>query len=363
MSQRFFSGKDRYYQLDRWLFGRKVMVVCGSSYQHIRKTKDIIDSHDNIVYFRHFNPNPVYESVVEGVNIFNKEHCDAIVAVGGGSAIDVAKCIKLFHCMDPTQSYLKQPITANDIPLLVVPTTAGTGSESTRYAVIYLDGIKQSITSDYCIPETVLLDPDNLNTLPEYQRKATMMDTLAHALESMWSINSSPESMEYSKKALELFIQNKDGYLKNTYSGNKGMQMAANIAGKAINITQTTAGHAMSYKITSMFGCAHGHAAMLCNRALFPWMLGHMDRCIDPRGKNYLEGVFCQISRSIETSGAEEASIKIVELFDMLSLNTPRATPEQIGELSMSVSVDRLKNNPVELCNEDLILLYHQILC
>ena len=155
-----------------------------------------------------------------------------------------------------------------------MPTTAGTGSEATRYAVIYYNDAKQSITSKSIIPSTVLMDPNALKTLPVYQRKATMCDALCHAIESFWSVNSNEESKKYSRAAIKGVLKNMQGYFENTEEGNAGMLRAAYDAGKAINITQTTAGHAMCYKITSLFGCAHGHAAILCDRVLFSWMKG-----------------------------------------------------------------------------------------
>jgi alcohol dehydrogenase class IV len=185
------------------------------------------------------------------------------MAIGGGSAMDVAKCVKLY-CATPGNgadgSFLKEEPVSARIPFLAMPTTAGTGSEATRYAVIYYEGKKQSVTHDSLIPETVLMDPACLKTLPLYQRKATMMDALCHAIESFWSVNSTEESKAYSRKAVKGVLKNIEAYLKNTEEGNAGMLVAAHEAGKAINITQTTAGHAMCYKITNLFNCAHGHA-------------------------------------------------------------------------------------------------------
>ena len=77
-----------------------------------------------------------------GVEVFLSEGCDAIVAVGGGSIIDVAKCIKLYCRMSPDKNYLLQEYTDSGVPIIAVPTTAGTGSESTRFAVIYFEGKK-----------------------------------------------------------------------------------------------------------------------------------------------------------------------------------------------------------------------------
>ena len=197
------------------------------------------------------------------------------MAVGGGSAIDIAKCIKLYAKLPgdgKEGSWLQSSGEVNNTELFVIPTTAGTGSEATRYAVVYYGGNKQSISSDVIIPNTVLFDPRVLDSLPDYQKKSTVMDALCHAVESFWSVNSTEDSKDYSSTAIELIIDNIDEYLAGDNSRNSIMQKATFIAGKAINITQTTAGHAMSYKLTSKYGLAHGHAAALCVRELFKWM-------------------------------------------------------------------------------------------
>lgn len=361
MSQRILVGEDQYDELDKWLSDKRVLVVCGSGYHCIKRTKEIVDSHENIVYFHHYKPNPVYESVVEGVDLFKQKKCDAVMAVGGGSAMDVAKCIKLFNNMDRSRNFLEQVPVPNDIPFLAVPTTAGTGSEATRYAVIYLNDEKQSITSDQCLPETVLLDPDTLTSLPEYQRKSTMLDTLAHAMESMWSVNSTLDSMEYSKRAIGLFKEHMEGYLNNTREGNAGMQMAAHIAGKAINITQTTAGHAMCYKITSLFGCAHGHAAMMCNRMLFPWMLDNIERSSESIGIDRLKNAFDNIAVSLNCSDPYQAVTIIEKIYDSFDLEMPRPDEDQFEMLINSVNETRLKNNPIKLDKADIEELYRRV--
>lgn len=287
------------------------------------------------------------------------------MAVGGGSALDVAKCIKLFSNMAGNGAYgdfLKQKIVPNQIPFLAMPTTAGTGSEATRYAVIYYNGSKQSVTHKSSIPDTVLMDSSVLKTLPLYQKKATMMDAFCHALESFWSVNSTEESKVYSKKAIEMVLTHMGGYLANTDEGNAGMLLAANVAGKAINITQTTAGHAMCYKITSLFGVAHGHAAILCDRKLFPEMICNTKTCIDPRGEAYLKETISDISQAMGCNTAEESVAKLEDIFVKLELEVPQATEEQFEILKTSVNPVRLKNHPVELTEDTIDMLYHQIL-
>ena len=203
MTQQILYAENGYGVLDGWFEEQQVktvMLVIDEAFRflNIRHYFEDLEKGQRIrvIRFSDFQPNPLYESVEEGVRIFHEEGCDGIIAVGGGSAMDVAKCIKLYSNMDPAENYLKQTIVPNQIPFLAVPTTAGTGSEATRYAVIYYEGAKQSVTDNSIIPETVLMDASCLKTLPLYQKKATMLDALMHATESYWSVNSTKESQE-----------------------------------------------------------------------------------------------------------------------------------------------------------------------
>ena len=367
MGQKIITSEQNYKGLDEWLEGKKkILLVCDDSIRFLPDIRRKLEKVSvPIVYFSDFKPNPLYESVVKGINIFRGEGCDAIMAIGGGSAMDVAKCIKLYSNLPGNGedgAWLREEIIPNGIPFLAMPTTAGTGSEATRYAVVYYDGAKQSVTSDSFIPETVLMDPNALKTLPVYQKKSTMCDALCHAIESFWSVNSTDESKKYSKAAIEGVLANMDGYLDNTEEGNKGMLLAAHKAGQAINITQTTAGHAMCYKVTSLFGCAHGHAAILCDRILFQWMLRNTDKCIDPRGEDYLKNTFGEIASAMGCDTPEQAAGRFKEIFEKLEFEVPAATPDQYEELKTSVNPVRLKNHPIELSVDTIDALYHAIL-
>ncbi len=340
---------------------KKIFLVCDSSYQFL-KISELFDSLDNIVKFSDFAPNPDYESVKKAVALYRSEGCDSIVALGGGSAMDLAKCVKLYAEMNDDEEYINQEIVPNDIPLTAIPTTAGTGSEATRYAVIYYKGAKQSVTDYSCIPSTVVFDASALTTLPMYQKKATMLDALCHSIESFWSVNSTDESKEYSKEAIGMILDNFDAYIGNKTEGNINMLKAANLAGKAINITQTTAGHAMCYKLTSLYGVAHGHAAAMCVRKLMPYMVANTDKCVDPRGREYLDGIFSEIAGAMGCNSADEMCSKFNSIFDSLELAIPEHTDEDIKILSESVNPVRLKNNPVGLSSDAIENLYKQIL-
>lgn len=369
MEQGIITPKDGYRDFDKWLVEvecKKAFLVCDASIQFQKGFNDHIKGVEpQIVEFSGFRPNPLYESVQVGVRLFRREGCDTIIAVGGGSAIDVAKCVKAYATMEGDGeggAWLDQPIEDNGIPFLAMPTTAGTGSEATRYAVIYHGGKKQSVTSESFIPDAVLMDPDVLITLPVYQKKATMCDALCHAVESFWSVNSTEESKGYSREAIGLILASIEGYLANENEARANMLLAANVAGKAINITQTTAGHAMCYKLTSLFGCAHGHAAILCDRVLYPWMIEHVDACVDSRGEGYLRATLDEIGRALGCEDAHSGAEKLNEVFECLELTVPAVSAAQFEELKASVNPVRLKNHPIALDEDDIDSLYHQIL-
>lgn len=368
--QNILIASETYTELDNYFDQSGVgtiLLVCDDSIKFLRLNDYFNTLEDRkgigVVRFNDFQPNPLYESVVEGVKAFHDNSSELIAAVGGGSAMDVAKCIKLYSNMDKNRNYLEQTIVPNDVPLFAVPTTAGTGSEATRYAVIYYNGEKQSVTHDSCIPSTVLFDASVLKTLPIYQKKATMMDAFCHALESFWSVNSTDESKEYSREAIQLILANKDGYLANDEAANANMLKAANIAGNAINITQTTAGHAMCYKLTSLYGIAHGHAAALCDVKLLPYMIENINKCIDGRGTEYLKNVLDEIAEAMECDTPNEAAENLFFIVSELGLDVPVVkSQEDIDILKKSVNPVRLKNHPIGLTAEDIEGLYREIL-
>lgn len=367
--QKILYADNEFEQLDKCILDtnqRKLLLVCGKSIKHLAIGKYFDNLEERIgvkvVRFCDFSANPLYESVEKGIKILNQEECKLIISVGGGSAIDVAKCIKLYAYMDHTRNYLNQSIVPNDIQLIAVPTTAGTGSETTRYAVIYFNGEKQSISDNSCIPFAVLMDPTVLDSLSQYQKKVTMLDALCHATEAFWSINSTEKSKKYSEQAIQLILKNYEGYLDNSSEANEIMLRASNLAGKAINIAQTTAGHAMSYKLTSLYGIAHGHAVALCVSKLFPYMIRNTQLCVDPRGEEYLKSTYEQIAKAYGRLDAMEAANRFSTLVDKLELEIPCATDDEFKKLKESVNLVRLKNNPISLSLTTIDEIYHSIL-
>ncbi len=337
---------------------KKLFLVIDSSYPFLN-IKEAIEALpiEEKVKFSDFTPNPLYEQVCEGIELLKQSQCDTILAVGGGSAIDVAKCIKLAvlskegnAAIIPPLVSQRLPIDGSKIPFIAIPTTAGTGSESTHNAVMYYEGAKQTVTNDGVLPDYAILEPSVLETLPLYQKKCTMMDALCQGIESWWSVNSTEESYEYSRKTIELIMTNWRKYIfENNDEAAAQIMLAANYGGRAINITQTTAAHAMSYKITSLYHFPHGHAVAVGLPKIWEYMIENLNKCIDRRGQDYLYNVFIQISNAMDCDSPQDAIVVFREMMKDMDLTSPESTnkEEDLKVLSTSVNPVRLKNNPV----------------
>ncbi len=167
---------------------------------------------------------------------------DGFVAVGGGTAIDTAKLLRggIPEAPEP------EPLP----PFLAVPTTAGTGAETTRFAVYYDRGVKKSADHLRYRPTDQLLIPELARTQTAYQCACTEFDAYAQAVESLWARGATDESRAFAQKALDLMA--------------RGEQMAGSYwAGRAIDISRTTAAHALSYYLTARYGVPHGHAVYM----------------------------------------------------------------------------------------------------
>lgn len=353
MQQTIFTSV---YEIAPLLKEKNVFLVEDGAYDYLN-VKGFFEKF-SCIEFCDFTPNPLYEQVCNGVDLFRKRKGEIIVAVGGGSTIDVAKCIKLFCNMNPKENYLSQKVIPSNVPFVAVPTTAGTGSESTRHAVIYYNGVKQSISDESILPDYAVLDSSVLKTLPLYQKKCTLLDALCQAIESWWSVHSTKESIEYSRKAIKLICDNWKSYLyDNDEDAAKKIMYGANYAGKAINITATTAAHAMSYKITSLYNLPHGHAVAICMPEVWRYMVEHAEESNDNRGKDFLQKELLKIS--------ELCSLNyFIEMIRQMEISGPASNSpiEDVERLVESVNPERLKNYPINLSTDVIRKMYKRIL-
>lgn len=343
---------------------RRLLLVHGKrSYERLRVSSALADicvkQNIRCTHFTDFEPNPAYISVKRGVRLLQRERADMILAVGGGSSMDVAKCIKLYGTGNPDAFLLTQEGCCADIPLAVLPTTAGTGSEATRYAVVYHAGAKQSVHSERITPDLILFDDTVLTTLPPAQRKATYLDALSHAVESYWSVNATEVSRSYAAEAIGL-LTGSTAYLdpQEVFAAYGDMLRASYLSGRAIDISATTAGHAMCYKLTSLFDIPHGQAAALCMVRLWRWMLERGDI---PAVLDGLAGCFAAGS-SEGALGWVERHLREWRLLSPLKAASDTDFDAVIAQLAETVNPVRLKNHPVRISRQDVEELYRKIL-
>tara|TARA_Y100001936_G_scaffold96565_1_gene94867 strand:+ start:1219 stop:2379 length:1161 start_codon:yes stop_codon:yes gene_type:complete len=229
--------------------------------------------------FSNFSGNPIGENVEEGVEEFKKKRCDGIIAIGGGSALDVGKAISFMSVQkrpiwdfEDVGDYWKRAIIENIPPIVAIPTTAGTGSETGRASAIInkKTGVKKIIFHPKILPSIVILDPILTLELSPRLTAATGMDALAHNIEAFCSPNFHPmadgiaiEGMKLIKDAL--LIAFKDG--RNIPARQK--LLSASSMGSAAFQKGLGAIHSLSHPVNSLFNIHHG----LSNAIFMPYVL------------------------------------------------------------------------------------------
>lgn len=308
----------------------KVLFVCSGEYDRYGYRKALDETGIKSVPFCDFEPCPEVSSVDKGIASFKSNGCDFIVAIGGGSAIDTAKGIKYYSKLD--------------FPILAIPTTAGTGAEVTRFSVLYRNKDKESVSDYSIIPNYQIFDSTVLKSLSYEQKAVTSLDAFCHSVEAFWSVDATPESIDYSKKALSLFNDNFSKYLKNDESTYAAMLECSMLAGKAINIARTTSPHAFSYKLHKLKGFYHGRAVAVCLAYIWRYM-------------NEKEELKDLMKQTQEITGFDnDAFINFLSKLNLLDDLT--MTQEQFDETVNGVNTARLKNNPMPFTNEDIKNIY-----
>jgi alcohol dehydrogenase len=260
------NGIEKYLSLVK-NYEKKVLIVSGKNFIYrtglIEKIEKIL-KREKIPYsiFSKIDPEPDVENVEEGVKFCKEEKCEVILAIGGGSAMDAGKCIAVLARNKGSLrdyfgevEYEKEPL-----PVIAIPTTCGTGSEVTRYAVIIdkNEKTKKTVSSEKIMPKLAILDPDILDYLPPNLIAATGMDAFCHAVESYLATNSDFFSKFFSMESLRLLKEN----LKKAVDGNKESKekvfLASTFAGYAINRTGTIIVHGIGYSLTIKYKIHHG---------------------------------------------------------------------------------------------------------
>jgi len=354
---------------------RKIFLVMGKGSYSASGAKAYLDDILKgymVCQFCDFSVNPKVEDVGHGITIFETEQFDIVLAVGGGSSIDMAKLINFLSGRPESfENYKFKSKTSNGSvrPLIAIPTTAGSGSEATSFAVLYANKEKFSVDNELLLPTAAIVDPDLTMSLPKYITATTGMDALSQAIESYWSVNSNDESKRYAGEAITAIMTNLETTVNNpTESARAAMAEAAHLAGKAINITRTTAPHAISYPLTSYFGIPHGQAVGVTLSSLLVFNANVTDKdVVDKRGFGYVRKTINDICKLLGADSVGSAKATIDSLIFEIGLQTrlSRLGLREKKDIDIIVANGfnpaRVGNNPRMLSKEDLREILEQI--
>ena len=328
--------------------GRKALIVTGRKSSRVNGSlDDVIKALEanggQYVIFDQVEENPSIETVMEARKLGIQEKVDYVIGVGGGSPIDAAKAIALMlgnpQC---DESILFQSEMRRYLPVVAVPTTAGTGTEVTPYSIltIHEKRTKKSI-SHRIYPVLALVDYKYLKTQSQEVLVNTAVDALAHLVESYLNTKADDLNKMYSEKGLKLFGEIKDKFKSLENSVYMTLSNMAMIAGMAIAHTGTSLPHGLSYMLTYELGIPHGKACGV--------YLGR-----------YMEMYAAHDNAAVEKV-LEALGMKTVEEFKgyLKGLIGEVEVPEEVMKANaegIMSNVDKLKNYPYEVKTEELIV-------
>lgn len=305
------------------------------------------------------SPNPKLADVEAALRIYRSVREPLILAVGGGSVLDTAKLISLLSAQPAAPIEVvcgRAPVAKAGPPIIAVPTTAGTGSEATQFAVVYVGHTKHSVSHESMMPLYAIVDPELTRSVAPTQAAVSGLDALSQAIESLWSVHSDAKSSAHAKEALCLARDNLWRAVHSPSSDTRwAMAKAAHLSGLAINITRTTAPHALSYAMTSYFGVPHGHAVALALGEILAYNSGvTAEDVVDPRGAEHVRRVMAEIHRLLGGSDAASARHALVAMVHSLGLPTRLQdvgirTASDRDLIAATVNAERLANNPRKL--------------
>lgn len=308
--------------------------------------------------------NPGTDTVEKATQAFRESRADFIVAFGGGSPLDVAKAVAVLASFGGSitdyegSGKIRGPV----VPMIAIPTTAGTGSEVTAFSVItdHSRNYKLTVVSDFLLPAYAILDPELIMSVPEKTAAACGVDAMVHALEAYISLAASPFSDMFALKALKLIGKNIRGYVANrkNEAAAERMLLGSLFAGIAFSHARLGDVHAMSHPVSAYFDVAHGVA----NAILLPTVVAFNE--LADAGKYY--DIYKCIARNPVEKGAFASHMLTAEL---AKLNDELGIPDclrKVGvkeELFEAMATDAMKSgniavNPRSSTKEDIIALY-----
>lgn len=352
---------------------QKVLLVTGKSSFDMCGAADTLlpqlASYE-VTRFSDFAVNPKMEDAVKGAELARDMNPDLILAVGGGSVLDIAKLIKALLATKGEPAAImtgKTPVLDPDVPLVAVPTTAGSGSESTHFAVVYIGTDKYSLADPCLLPDAVVLDGALIRSGSAYQKTCNGLDALAQAIESSWACGASEASFATALTAVSQASTCLGRAVDGTASEAElqAMLEAANLAGQGINHSKTTAPHAWSYGITSHYGLPHGHAVWMTLPMIFEQhATATPDTVNHPAGPDGLTAIMEKLMQALGIPSPDQAAATLNAFLADLGVETDLAaigadTVEKRQFLSQQVNIERLSNNPVTLGQAQIDRVFH----
>ena len=306
---------------------RRIFAVVG---RHFRNEFEAVVSeieNTEIFIYSEYRENPDETSVRAAAEKFSEFKGELLISVGGGSVIDTAKGIKA--------------VLGSKVKHIAIPTTAGSGSEATPFSVYYKNGRKMTWDSDELLPDNIILDSSLADSLSFSGKMTSLLDALCHCGESLLSVNSTEESRKYAESGANIIKRYYRGFAEGKAPESKMIFLAAHLAGKAIAISRTGAGHAMSYVLTSDYGIKHGHGAAVCF-------------------KNILEFIS---EKNDLPKNIREIQETLIEIYDYAELKAGKSLRgAKASELAEIINIERMNNFKIELFYEDIIKIYNNII-
>jgi len=343
----------------------RIFFLCGKkkksyySSSGFRTIKKILKKKTTKFYFK----SSLFPEIVELKKIIvslKQFSPDLIIAIGGGTVMDYAK---IANCVGIEKNLEKKIINNSYIlkhklaKLITIPTTAGSGAEVTANAVIYINKIKYSVESELVKPDYFFLIPEFVMGAPKKIISSAGFDAIAQATESLISKKSNLASVRFAKKSLKISLKYYLNFLSNpTKENSSAMCLAANLSGKAISISKTTAPHAISYPFTSFYNIKHGHAVSLTFEKFmkFNYINYNKSDCNFNLKKRY-EDIF-SIFKVTDINDFENYIINLKKKANLESDFTKLKIDlnKDFDRIISGVNLLRLKNNPINLEKNDI---------
>ena len=331
-----------------------------------KKVIDVLDE-AGLAYeiYSNIKPNPTIENVQTGVEAFKKSGADYIVAIGGGSSMDTAKAIGIIIAnpeYEDVRSLEGVAPTKNPcVPIIAVPTTAGTAAEVTiNYVITDVEKQRKFVCVDvHDIPVVAVVDPDMMSSMPAGLTAATGMDALTHAIEGYITGAAWEMTDMFHIKAIELIAKSLRGAVKGEKEGREGMALGQYIAGMGFSNVGLGIVHSMAHSLGALYDTPHGVA----NAILLPTV---MEYNAEATGTKYRDIAIAMGVEGVENMSVEEYRKAAVDAVKKLSADVgipadlkAIAKDEDVQFLSESAYADACRpGNPKETSVEDIKALY-----